>query len=669
MSETTSVVDPRQQELLQLQREYRHMEVNRRQYADESQAVLRKQQAAIDKLRKDNDSVKADIAMIMRGTNKVLTVEQQEILAALNEQGDRYANQIEFEGKNILILEEQISIMREKELQQRKTMGGVNASKENYAMIQKQIKILENRLDKALIKFNESMQYNKKLRFEIDNLRRERIVFENIYRKMEKDLAEKKRQMAEVIEGSNQAYEQRDHYQMEVAAIEQANRKEQEEFEEQMQTLGRLLDTELQMPAPGASAAVFGASANTNGPSRQGSSHALGNGTSTGTLPQLKGSSSSQGRGSTNNLNGTRQSKSAGSLFANSANATGGANSKEEGSPGKPGMEPFEIDYRERAQNFEEAFNKIRTATGIQDIDELVKTFIQNEEHNFSLFNYVNEQNNEIEKLEEAIALLREEEMKYAQESGNDVNQHKEILKDLELKLLTTDNMAEKYELRCQDLSRIIESLKRGLQHIFALFFQENQWNSNDAGLNMLGSGSVKVEKDHSGTDGAPAGEPPVISEVNMVNYLAVLEKKTNELMQTYRNVQQTLTAGFTHDGGASSTTGTKTKGGVSIERQPLFVTVLGSGPKVPMGHDFVHVNPPKADDLYKYDSMQNAANAANNTSFGDEENGGTNVPMGHSGVDEEDEEETRPLTRDELKYRTLSRIQRRLASTGASTK
>ena len=57
----------------------------------------------------------------------------------------------------------------------------------------------------------------------------------------------------------------------------------------------------------------------------------------------------------------------------------------------------------ERIQNFEEAFNRIKAATGVNDIEELVRTFIKNEDQNFSLFNYVNEQQNEIEKLEEQL--------------------------------------------------------------------------------------------------------------------------------------------------------------------------------------------------------------------------------------------------------------------------
>ena len=64
-------------------------------------------------------------------------------------------------------------------------MGGVNAARENNQMVAKQVKILENRLDQALVKFNQSLAQNKKLREDIDDLRRERVVFDSIYRKLE----------------------------------------------------------------------------------------------------------------------------------------------------------------------------------------------------------------------------------------------------------------------------------------------------------------------------------------------------------------------------------------------------------------------------------------------------------------------------------------------------
>ena len=268
-----------------------------------------------------------------------------------------------------------------------------------------------------------------------------------------------------------------------------------------------------------------------------------------------------------------------------------------------------EIDYKERVQNFEEAFNKIKSATGISDVDTLVKTFIKNEEHNFSLFNYVNEQNNEIEKLEEQIAQLQDEERKFAEESGQDVNQHKEILKDLENKLSSTNSMAEKYELRGQDLSRILEALKRGMQSIC----NRVEWED---------------EEDN---------QPPTISDVNMVIYLGILEKKANELLQRYKQVQTFMLA----PSSMQLTAGNSSKNLATTDPSQSLVTLLGSGPKVPMGTDHLHVVPPKADD-YRSD---------------DDDDGD-----GMGGY----EDDNRPLTREELKSRTLNRLQKRLQGLGA---
>ena len=55
----------------------------------------------------------------------------------------------------------------------------------------KQIKVLEHRLHRALVKFNEAIAANKELREEIDNLRRERVVFDGIYKKLQLELSER----------------------------------------------------------------------------------------------------------------------------------------------------------------------------------------------------------------------------------------------------------------------------------------------------------------------------------------------------------------------------------------------------------------------------------------------------------------------------------------------
>ena len=128
----------------------------------------------------------------------------------LQEVCERYQRKIEMEKRRLEVLEKDSKILHVKTLELQQSRGGVNAVKESDRAISKQIRVLENRLDKALVKFNEALAFNKMLREEIDNLRRERVVFDQINAKLAKELHEKKKEMAQIIEISNIAYEARD---------------------------------------------------------------------------------------------------------------------------------------------------------------------------------------------------------------------------------------------------------------------------------------------------------------------------------------------------------------------------------------------------------------------------------------------------------------------------
>merc|ERR1719287_313436 len=125
--------------------------------------------------------------------------------------------------------------------------GGVKAALENAKAVQKQIRVLENRLDKALQKFNEAIEANKALREQIDTLRRERVVFDDIYKKLENELHSKKKEMANIIEQANAAYEARDSAQAQMAALKQQADKEHAEFEKEWRELGKLIENDKKM--------------------------------------------------------------------------------------------------------------------------------------------------------------------------------------------------------------------------------------------------------------------------------------------------------------------------------------------------------------------------------------------------------------------------------------
>merc|ERR1711977_425667 len=232
-------------------------------------------------------------------------------------------------------------------------LGGIEAESVNTMAISKQIRVLENRLDKGLQKFKEAVATNKQLRDQIDGLRRERVVFDNIYKKLENELQQKKKEMANIIEQANAAYEARDSAQAQMAALKQQADKEHAEFEKEWTELGRLIENDKKMKE---------------------------------FMRQRHRQQDSDQRG---DLSADQEDKMKKKV---TASAWGIAKDKATINT-----------HIEKIQSYEEAFAKIQAATGISDVDELVQNFIDGEDQNFTVFNFTNGQNDEIEKLEQQI--------------------------------------------------------------------------------------------------------------------------------------------------------------------------------------------------------------------------------------------------------------------------
>ena len=65
--------------------------------------------------------------------------------------------------------------------------------------------------------------------------------------------------------------------------------------------------------------------------------------------------------------------------------------------------------YLRNVKVIEDAFDQIKQATGISNIEEIVTTFIKAEEQNYSLYNYVNMLGTETVQLEEANEEIKEQ--------------------------------------------------------------------------------------------------------------------------------------------------------------------------------------------------------------------------------------------------------------------
>mmetsp|Transcript_31470 Transcript_31470/g.72347 ORF Transcript_31470/g.72347 Transcript_31470/m.72347 type:complete len:561 (+) Transcript_31470:109-1791(+) len=527
-------------ELAQLHRTYKIMENDRQRYTEESQSIIKQQRRAIEKLKSENETLKEQLALESRGMMQPNDAATQAHMARLQDQADLYTRKIEIEKRRLEEMEKHIKVLQVKLLETQQARGGINATRQSDQQVNKQIRVLENRLDKALVKFNEALAYNKQLRESIDNLRRERVVFDQINAKLARELHEKKKEMAQIIEVSNVAYEARDQAQNEMALLRAQADKEQQQFENEWRELGKLLEQDRKYKT---------------------------------------------GMGGPGEFRGKMTAEEEAKLKKNVIKGNW-ALAREKAAQ-KASMD--------KVQSFEEAFQQIKAATGIDNIDELVQTFIDAEDQNFSLFNYVNELNNEVEKLEEQIAEIRGDIEKYKGQGGQNDRQRKKLLKDLEDRLASTEAKAEQYEAKAQKAARTVAQLEQGIQSIF------NKIGCDKSALSeMLGATGV--------------------TESNMMQYLGIIEQRTNELLSAYNtktvavSPQKTVTAADAAGLQAPTSTATGT---------------TSSRPQAPAGAVPIAIDPPV---------------------IGDDDNS----------EEDSDEDDERPLSRDELKAKTLRGLTKR---------
>ena len=409
-------------QLEELQKKYKIMENDRKSYADEVANVLKKQKAQLDKLKRDNSQLKQDVKLSSRaptdGESGPLALQ----LAKIQDEIDQTLQDTEHERRRSQALDQRLKLVRDGAMQERKHMGGVHGPVEHDATIAKQVKVLEHRLHRSLIKFNETISSNKELREEIDNLRRERVIFDNVYAKTQGELQKKKQQMAEVIESANISYELRDRAQADIASVKDTMLSEQAIFEDEWKELGIQLEEDRKRQELLARERVKALNVTKRGEM---------------TVEQETSMKKVVSRGNWQ-------------LAKDKAIIQSGL---------------------EKVESYEQAFQSIQEATGIGDVDELVATFIASEEENFKMFSQLEELNAELEKSENALSEQRQESDRVRGHEKGSATQKKRLLNDMQTRMAEIEKRCAQYDESIKQLSttigmvaRILESTTNGSQ-------------------------------------------------------------------------------------------------------------------------------------------------------------------------------------------------------------
>jgi coiled-coil domain-containing protein 151 len=123
------------------------------------------------------------------------------------------------------------------------------------------------------------------------------------------------------------------------------------------------------------------------------------------------------------------------------------------------------IENRNKVDIFENAFRKIKEATGVSDVNEVIQKIVSQESTTENLIAVTRENQSKIEALNQLRKQIKAhcEEIKY---SGMGGGQHRKLVDSFEDQLSNSSTRLERSRLKYERLSKVIISMKAGVGHL-----------------------------------------------------------------------------------------------------------------------------------------------------------------------------------------------------------
>ncbi|KAF0976890.1 hypothetical protein FDP41_004185 [Naegleria fowleri] len=375
------------------------------------QKALQKNNDTLEMVKKENKELKESLKKLQKevgGSNGEKTFQQKEF--------DRletilHLKRQEFDELQAIAQNLQKTIRKKEDI-----LNDFNKEKApiltDDSPLTRQIRILENRLDKAMIKFNEAQSIKKTYEQILERLKEERIGFDNQLQAIERTLRSKDKDYVELLNMSRDA-----NYLRELAKNELGQAKT--EFEESVKELRKELDEKKKY-----------VEARVN---------------LTTDLAKKEAT-----RRRNQDEEGTRKNRSSSSSSQQMLGLTKSGPVDEE---------------RDRLQILEEKWRKLKEVTGVDDVNEVIQKFLSSSDTHKNLEQMTKDSQKRIEHLTEKRANLKVklEDLKYSQSSGLG---SKRIVDEFIQQLSESQSRNERQKQQFERIAKILVNVKAGAEHL-----------------------------------------------------------------------------------------------------------------------------------------------------------------------------------------------------------
>lgn len=397
-----------------LQRRYQLLAGEKRSNEESAAVQVRANKEAIRRLSETNNKLRSEISL--KSSSEVVNASNQ---SSSIEESIKLKNKFNAVRSENMRKEQLIEQLKK----QLEMLSSKSLAEEACDTSDRRVRVLENRIDKAMIKYNEAQSIKKTYEGILHRLKEERVGFDRELLDLEKQLEEKKKDYQELLLLSHDAVHAKEMAQAELHRFEQAVLEERNQRDREVMEKKLLVQQRIEM-----------------------------------------------------NSRLERKEKEAAAVQMNSSITSGPVKTCEDTMKDPPvsvttsrSVNDAVHRTQQRLHEYEEAYSKLKEVTGVSDVNEIIQKFISQETTYSNLVKLSQDQQNRLQILSEEHDKLKLQldEAKFSASSSG--GQSLKIGNDESLaESLVTDSLSklEKNRTRYETLAKILVQVNAGVGHL-----------------------------------------------------------------------------------------------------------------------------------------------------------------------------------------------------------
>jgi hypothetical protein len=379
---------------------------------------------------------------------------------------------------------------------------GVDVAKQAQAVTTKVLTILEMKLNKLLQRQSEIIIQNKALKSEIDHQRRLRMQVNVSHAKFEALLAETKASIETRLSESAAIVEERERLVEEKERLELINREEQEVFQEEYEEMGRFIKKQNQ--------ALEDSLLKERKEDQQ----------------KKKKAAASEADAEPNPMISKLSVEEEVAIAKQMGDYTQFAESEKE----------FLSGIESKIERYNHMFEQLKDMTQTYSLDEVVSKYVEAEDEMFSMYNFVQTVNAEIDTVHESIVLLDAEVEEFKKEQEEQEASRKAVLDSLQNRMQATEETTQHLEEENHASHEAISQLSKKISSVFFKL----QCDQMDAPKNKTdsvasqGAKGATVSKPASNVQRLVQQAGGGASDSNVTEFLACIEQRAVDIISEY---------------------------------------------------------------------------------------------------------------------------------------